>query len=201
MSDYITLDEFKVSSELVGFTFADYDARIAIAAASRGIDEYCGRTFGTATTTDRYYSPLDSCSLDVNDLTSVGTFQIDADGDGTFETTWTENVQFILAPLNAAADGKPYEEIQVRRNSYAYLPCFERSVKITGAFGWPATPDPVKQATTIITTRLLKRAREAPFGIITITGTESSAVHVARTDPDTAFLLDPFVRGQGVMVA
>lgn len=199
--NYVSLDELKASAELTGFSFADYDAKIALSAASRGIDEYCGRRFwaDADATSVRYFTALDSGCVSIDDAISVGTVQVDYDGDGVFDTTWAAS-DYRLSPLNAAADGKPYEEIQARPWMQGF-PCWQGSVKVTGQFGWLAVPDQVKEATTIMATRLLKRAREAPFGIISLTGAESTAIHVARTDPDTGFLLDPFVRGQGVMVA
>lgn len=200
MNEYVTLEELKASSELTGFSFADYDARKALEAASRGIDEYCGRRFwaDTDTTSVRYYTPLDSGCAAIDDLVTVGTVEIDYDGDGTHETTWT-SADYTLAPLNAAADAKPYEEIRARSWTTGF-PCFTGSVKVTGQFGWSAVPAQVHEATTIIATKLLKRAREAPFGVVGL-GIDNVAVRIARTDPDIQFLLDPLVRGQGVMVA
>ena len=199
--DYITLEELFNTTELTGTNFANHDARGAIASASQAIDEYCGRFFFTGGTADvRYYTPAESRHLSVDDIVACTTFKTDLDGDGTFETTWTVNRDFTLEPLNAAADGKPYEEIRVHPASGFRFSCWPRSAQVTGQFGWPAVPAPVKQATTIMATRLMKRAREAPFGVVGL-GIDNTAVRVARVDPDVAFLLDPFVRGCGVMVA
>ncbi len=200
-NEYVSLDELKASAELVGFSFADYDARKALGAASRGIDEYCGRRFwsDTGTTNVRYFTPLDSGCVSIDDAITVGTVQVDYDGDGTCETTWAAT-DFSLYPLNAAADAKPYEEIRARPWTPRGFPCWNGSVKVTGQFGWTAVPDQVVEATTIIATKLLKRAREAPFGVVGL-GIDNVAVRIARTDPDICFLLDPLIRGQGVMVA
>lgn len=200
--DYISLEEFKATAELTGFSFADNDARREIASASRGVEEYTGRRFwaDTDATSVRYYSPVSPRHIEVDDLVTLGTFQTDDDGDGTFETTWALNTDFVLEPLNAAADGKPYEVVYVHPASGLRVPCWPRSVKVTGQFGWSAVPSQVKTATTILATRLLKRAREAPFGVVNL-GSESSAVHVARTDPDVCAQLDPLRRGIGAMIA
>lgn len=202
MTDYINVEELKVSGELTGFSFADYDGKLCVSAASRAIDEYTDRRFTAAGTVSsvRYYSPLDGWSLRVDDVTSVGTVEVDYDGDGTFETTWVENTDYVLEPLNAATDGKPYEEIRVRSNGAMPMPCRERSVKVTGTFGWPDTPEQVKAATSLLATKLLKRIREAPFGVVGV-GIDNIAVRVIRADPEMQILLDPLVRGQGVMVA
>lgn len=197
-TEYITLSELKNTSELMGVSFADYDAMLAISAASRGIDEYTGRQFFSSTGT-RYFTPTEPGFLEIEDLIS-GTVMSDDDGDGVFETTWVANTDYMLSPLNAAADGKPYEQLRVHPNSSARLPCWPRSVSVVGTFGWSACPDPVKTATILMAARLMKRAREAPFGIVGL-GIDNVAVRISRTDPDIAFLLDPYIRGSGVMIA
>jgi len=201
-SDYVTLQEVKASAELTGMSFADNDLRAAIPSAARGIEEYCDRRFwlDDDATSVRYYSPVDNYCVQIDDLVTLGTFQTDYDGDGTFETSWAVNTDFVLDPLNASADGKPYEEVRLHPHSSLRFPCWPRSVKITGQFGWPTVPAPIKQATTIMAVRLMMRARQAPFGVIGI-GADNVAVRISKTDPDVAFLIDPYVRGSGVMLA
>lgn len=198
-NEYLTLMELKNSSELVGSAFADYDIQKAIAAASRGIDEYTGRFFFTSVGT-RYYTALDPYYVDIDDLVTGGVVSTDQDGDGTFETAWTQNTDYVLSPFNAVADGRPYEEVKKHPLGSYRFPCFPRSVSVAGTFGWSAVPDPIVEATTIIATKLVKRKREAPFGIVGV-GIDNFAVRIARTDPDVSFLLDPYVRGSGVLIA
>ena len=50
----------------------------------------------------------------------------------------------------------------------------------------------MKEATLIIASRLLRRVREAPFGVISF-GLEG-AMRIARTDPDVTALLAEFDR-------
>lgn len=201
---YITLSELKNSQELVGFAFADYDAQMAIQSASNGVSQYCGRDFGVASgTTTRYYTPQEPGYVNIDDLvttTSAATVQTDTNGDGVFETTWTLNTDYVLEPMNAQADSWPYEWIRVHPNSGNRFTSWPRSLAVTGSFGWPATPDNIREATMILSVRLLKRAREAPFGVVG-GGLDSSPVRIARTDPDIGFLLDNWVRGYGVLVA
>lgn len=198
-NEYLTLTELKNSSELIGTSFADYDIQRGIAAASRGIDEYTGRFFFQSVGT-RYYTAVEPGYIDIDDLISGGVVATDQDGDGVFETAWTANTDYLLTPLNAVADGRPYEEIRTHPLGSYRFPCFPRSVSVAGTFGWPTVPDPVIEATTIIATKLVKRKREAPFGIVGV-GIDNFAVRIARTDPDVAFLLDPYVRGSGVLIA
>jgi hypothetical protein len=202
MSDYISLLELKNTAELIGFSFADYDAQMAISAASAGIDEYCGRRFTantTGTISSRYYTPLDAAHVLVDDLISVSTLESDYDGDGVYEQVWTAS-DFVLEPLNAAADGKPYEEIRKRQFSSIWFTTVRSNVKVTGVFGWPEVPAQVVEAATIMSMRLIRRAREAPFGVVGL-GLDNSAVRISKVDPDVCFLLDNLVKGQGVLAA
>lgn len=202
MSDYITLAEFKNAAELIGYAFADYDAEQAISAASRGIEEYTGRIFTAAgtTATTRYYTPNQGYYLEITDASTVSTVTSDWDGDGTFESTWTENTDYVLEPFNAAADGKPYERIRVHPLSSLRLPAWPRSVAVTALYGWPAVPPQVKEVTTLMATRLLKRKREAPFGVAGI-GLDGAPIRIARVDPEFQWLIDPLKKGDGVLAA
>jgi len=200
--NYISLTELKVTSELIGFSFADYDAEQAISAASRGIEEYTGRFFTAAGTTyaTRYYTPSWGGYIGIDDITTVGTVTTDWDGDGVFETTWTANRDYLLEPFNAALDGKPYEEIRVHPMSSLRLPCWPRSVAVTGTFGWPSVPPQVKEITTLMAARLIKRKREAPFGVAGI-GIDGTPIRIARVDPELQWLIDPLKKGGGVLAA
>jgi hypothetical protein len=205
LTDYISLAELKVNSELVGFSFADYDGQMAVSAASSGIEQYCGRNFSLTSSGSvaRYYTPITARTLNIDDIvtsTYGATVQADIDADGVFETTWALNTDYLLEPLNAQADGWPYESIRVHPRSSQRFPCWPRSIKVTGQFGWPAVPATVKEATMIMSVRLLKRAREAPFGVVGL-GLDNSPVRIARIDPDVCFLLDNWVRGYKVLIA
>lgn len=201
MSNYVQLTELKNTSELIGFSFADYDAQQAINAAEQGIEEYCDRVFyPSGATVDRYYTPTELGYVLIDDLITASTVATDTTGTGSFSQTWTANTDYQLWPFNAAADNKPYERLLVNHFSSLRFPCWTRSVKITGQWGWASTPPQVKEATTIMATRLLRRAREAPFGVIGL-GIDNAPVRISRVDPDVAFLLDNLIRGQGVLAA
>jgi hypothetical protein len=62
---------------------------------------------------------------------------------------------------------------------------------VQGQWGWPQIPQPVVEATRIEATRLLRRTREATFGIVGV-GPVGSAVRLPTVDPDVALLLAPF---------
>ena len=192
---YVELEDLKASLEMSGQTFADLDYKRALPAASRGLDEACGRRFylDTDATSVRYYSPALNGVLWVDDLVDVTSIAVDTNGDGTFGTTWTENSDFVLAPLNAPEDGWPWTRIERHPLSGSYFPSYPRSVKVTGQFGWAAVPEAIKEATTLLASQLTSRVREAKWGVVGF-GLEGEALRIARTDPHIAFLIRPYVR-------
>jgi hypothetical protein len=197
LNAYVELEELKSTAELTGTNFADQDIQTVLVAASRGIDEAFHRRYwkDADDTQVRYYTPNGACTLEIDDLIDLTSVTNDADGDGTFEETWVLNTDFTLEPLNAAADARPWETIRLHPNSSFRFSRYPRSLKVTGQFGWPAVPAEVKTATTIIATRLLLRARQAPFGVVSA-GMEGDAIRIARFDSDLDFLRNAVGRSQ-----
>jgi hypothetical protein len=199
---YITSAQLKATLT-INDTYADADIATAVVAASNALDLLCKRK-GTATRGGfeqdadanqvRYYTPEDGYKLNIDDLVTFTSLQTDPGGDNTWPDTWVQNTDFDLEPLNAAADGWPYTRLHVRSSgSFVFPVGYSRSVKVTGKFGWPAVPEAVTQATTILASRLLKRAREVPFGVVAV-NLDGAAVRIAKADPDVMLLLGPFIK-------
>lgn len=207
-NNYAALDDLKSSLDLSDESFADADITLALSSASRAVDNICERRFwlDEDDSSVRYYTPRRSGKLlQIDDLVTFTSLETDNAGDGTFESNWTENSDFVFEPLNAAADGEPFTMIRVHPNgrfrlpgnSHAIInqPTVPRSVKLTGQFGWAAIPDGVTQATGILAGRLMRRAREAPFGVIGFAMEGGpAATALARNDPDVMMLLKPYIR-------
>lgn len=193
MDPYVTTDALKATLSLTGETFADGDLEVAVSAASRNIDNLCSRTFAEGDcATSRVYSPEHADQVEIDDLCHLTALHTDPAGDGTFSDAWVLDQDFVLGPVNAQADGRPWTTIIIRRSG-RWLPVGSRTVRVTGQFGWPDIPDEIRLATTVLASKLLRRAREAPFGVITL-GLEGGAVRVARTDPDVMALIAPYMR-------
>lgn len=197
-TDYLTSAEMKATLSLTGQSFADADIAAAITAASRMVDGACDRRFylDADALQVNYYTPDSLRRVMIDDLVVLTSLKIDRGGTGSFTETWTLNTDFVLEPLNAPTDfvASPYESVHVRSLAGRWLPSWvERSVQVTGQFGWPAVPQPVKTATSLLANRMLKRVREAPLGIVAV-GVEGTAMRLARTDPDVAALLAPYYR-------
>lgn len=193
-NEYVTDTTLKATLSLTGETFADADITAACTAASRAIDDMCGRRFWKDTSnTDRYFSPMSAVFLPINDLADFSALVCDFDGDGTFEETWTENTDFVFEPLNAETDGRPRTGVRVHPSNTKGFPTrYPRSVKVTGKWGWDAVPPAIIDATSILAHALVRRKREAPFGIVAF-GVEE-AVRIGRSDPHVSMLVAPYVR-------
>lgn len=193
-NEYVTSGELKATLSLTGETFADADIAVAVESASRAVDDLCGRRFyKDASAVARYYTPPSPRVLVIDDMVTLTSVKLDTDGDGTFGTTWTSGTEFVPLPLNAAADGKPYTRLEVRAHSSAYFrQGYDKSVEVTAIFGWDAVPPAVENATSILATILLKRMREAPFGVVAL-GVDTAA-RLASSDPHVRMLLDPYRR-------
>lgn len=200
MSFYADSDDLKKSISLQGTTFADDDCDEAIGTASDGIDLLLGRSFGLTEDEDgetRYYT-CDDCGLQaIDDLATLVSLAVDADGDGTYETTWTEGTQFRLEPLNAPNRGEPYTH--VRALAGYQLPTGRLStIRVVGMFGWESTPTGIVTATKIIASKLLIRKKTAPLGIVM---SAEFAVRISRYDPDVQFAIAPYDRRPAIVSA
>ena len=168
---------------------------ISIEAASREIDGWCERVFSQSTAT-RIYRPTDVFTVEVDDLQSITTLKTDADGTGTFGTTWS-TADYQLNPLNGIAGGitTPYTTLRAI-GSYLFpiyeprnVNANEASVQITGVWGWPSIPTAVKQACIILSMRQFKRY-DSPTGVMGFG--DLGVMRVGRVDPDVEKLLMPF---------
>lgn len=188
---YVDVDDLKTSLSLAGTTFMDDDLEQSAAAASEMVDDATNRTFGlSATDETRYFRTSDPSLLIIDDLVTLTSVAADFDADGDYEETLVNGTAFQLGPINAAVKGHPYEYLEARRG-YRF-PANGGYVKVVGRFGWSETPPRVIKATRILTVRLVKRDREAPFGIVGV-GTEGAAA-ILRSDPEIGPLLRRLVR-------
>jgi len=206
MAAYVDLEDLKRSLEISGETYADDDLELAISAASSAIEAQTGRTFaveeGEAT---REYVASRRGWLELGDMAAVSGVEVDERGTGDW-VSLTEGEDYDLLPYNYADDEQPIEGLQLRQSGripsfepYCYYGLSDAEslrwpvVRVTGTFGWATVPDPIKAATSILATRLVKRVREAPFGVAGM-GADGIAVRIATGDPDVAMLVGPYSR-------
>lgn len=196
---YVELEEFKSTAELTGTNFADQDIRSALVSASRAVDQDCGRRFylDADATQIRYYDgDWRNSRLEIDDLVTLTSLKTDDDGSAAYATTWTLNTDFVLDPVNAPADSRPYTKILIPSRSSKRFPdsCYyPNAVKVTGQYGWLAVPENVKIATGLFAERLVKLRREAPFGIVGLQA-DGSVARISRSIQDWDVLLAAYRR-------
>lgn len=192
LNGYATLAEVKARLDITT-TAQDTAIETQIEAASRWVDEYCGRSFWASSAgVVRYYTADDPTWLQIDDVTTVTAIAADEDGDRTYERTWTV-ADYDLDPPDASQRGNPYNRVVVTPNGdYTFPVGMRRGVKITGTWGWPAVPKSVTEAVILLAVRLRKR-NDAPFGIA---GSAELGMlqNIPRTDPDVAALVAPYRR-------
>lgn len=187
---YATLDEIKAVLRLTDN--AD-NALIeqAIEGASRRIDGYCNRFFyQTAQTPISLYARF-SYQLTVQDMSSTNiTVKIDSDGDGTFETTLTQNTDYVLMPTNAFLTDRPYTLIMMSGGKS--FPLFNQpdlpGVQVTAPWGWPEVPYDVREACILLSIRGFARYNAA-LGVV---GFGDMALQVRAVDPDVRDMLQSY---------
>lgn len=176
-------------------------------ASSRAVDAHCGRQFGTATGA-RYYTarredlpgaygyPGRAWMLELDDLFDAPTLvDVDTVGDGTFAGV-AGAAALELLPRNAIANGVPFTRARFLSSS-AYLPTgVPDEVRVTAAWGWPAVPDAVVEATLAHAHRLYW-GRNAPSGVAGSPELGSELRLLDRIHPDAASVLRPYVRSWG----
>jgi hypothetical protein len=192
----------------IGDTVDDAMLGYAITAASRAIDQHCGRQFGQlAAPAARYYEPRwdrrqTRWVIPIDDLMTTTGLAVAADinDDGTYSTTLVLNTDFQPFPWNAAADNVPWTALAGSKSLVFNPPSsvlFDRIVRVTAQWGWSAVPDVVVQATLIQAARFFKR-RDAPFGVAGSPDMGSELRLLAKLDPDVQLLLDPVRRLWGL---
>lgn len=199
VNGYASLPEVKAA---IGVDDAETDddpvIEMAASAASRHLEDHAGRgrKFWLDTTAvARQFWPSEPDRVWVNDIGSTANLvvKVDDSGDGTFATTLTINTDFILEPVNAAADGRAYESI--RRIDGGFFPCSSYgrpTVQVTAMYGWPTVPVQIKEACILQAKQIFKSA-DTTFGAFQA-GVDGFARWVPALDPMARAQLEGFVR-------
>lgn len=172
-------------------SYVESNLQDALEAASRGVDRYCGRTFGRTEVADA----------------STRTFEVSASGIQTDDfwttsglvingTAWASVTGTILEPLNGIVDGLPgWPYCRITWLSMwpaAFVPAGGwcggvQTIDVTAAWGWAAVPPDVKSATLMLAAEELKLP-DTPFGVA---GFGDYAIRI-RSNPKIAERLAPF---------
>lgn len=190
MANYTTLALLKLHLGNITDAARDDLLNDAIEAASRSVDDFCGRRFYLdASTTPRVYNPAGRLYYDefiVDDIGDTTGLVVET---GNASDGWTAVTTSIeTSPDNAIVQGDSITGL-INLDGWA----FGRNdrVRVTAKWGFPAVPAQVGQATLIQAARLYKR-KESPEGVLG--NAEWGSIRLSRVDPDVAALVARFVR-------
>jgi len=110
----------------------------------------------------RYFDTEGGTEIWIPRCTVINSLKLDFDGDGTYETTWTESVppavaDFVVWPY----DGYSFDKIIVQEGSGNVFPVGQKRMEIQGEWGGFAIPPQIiKEACVITVFRWYKRATQ-----------------------------------------
>lgn len=188
--DYVTvaeLAEFVRADEVVD---AD-ELGLAVAAASRAIDDATNRQFGKVDAAEqRFYVGRINYRrgrwyAEVDDLADITGLSVEIGG-----VTVTG---FTLEPPNAPQKGRPYTRIVFGPTAEAFPGGRDFDVAVTAVWGWAAVPETIREATLLQASRFFAR-RQSPYGVAGSPEIGSEVRLLARADPDVAVAVRSYVR-------
>ncbi|HEY7821632.1 MAG TPA: phage head-tail connector protein [Acidimicrobiia bacterium] len=195
MSNYAQLSELKAALRITD-SVDDTQLNIALTSASRWVDGWCDRTFAAAGTaiTYRDFVPVDTFGIvHIDDCVQVTEVRIDDDLDQTYAKT-LRAIDWAAEPVNATTYGLTLPFTRLRSYEDGYWPVWrgQPTVRVYARYGWPAVPEPVKQATILQASRLFTRL-DSPLGVAGMG--DMGVMRVSRfVDPDVEQLLLPYRR-------
>lgn len=188
---YCTLSDVKASLR-ISDTIDDALIENSINAASRMIDQYCNRYFYSSSAGEvRYFQANDGFVCWIDDAQSITTLETSSTDPLLFDTTWDVG-DYQVMPANRYANGAYYPITAITATDNYLFPVWAdiALVKVTGQFGWPSVPEPIKFAAIIQASRLFKRL-ESPLGVAGVS--DMGIMRVGSSiDGDVAQLINPF---------
>jgi hypothetical protein len=147
---------------------------LELEAACREIDRRCGRSFDTQVAASEsptartfFADTAATCRVDDFWTTSGLVVATDDDDDGTAETAWTVDTDFVVEPAGGRVDGLggfPFWRVVAVGSRSFPTGGRRRRVSVTARWGWEATPVAIERASLVATAAHLK-VRDAPHGI------------------------------------
>jgi hypothetical protein len=196
---YCTLADLKHSNRLNindSDSVSDEMLEGVIEAVSRKFDDECHRFFYQTASQTRWYMPLRSDYVFVDDIgadSDISAIAIDTDDDGTVNDTLA-TTDYVLEPYNAPLDGKPYEKITMRAKSqYLFPKEANKSVSVTALFGFTAVPKPIVEACKLQCERIFMRGG-TPLGSSSMTSLGKMTLTIPELDPDVIGMLQPYIK-------
>ena len=195
---YCTLADVKHANRLniaSSDSGADDMLESIIEAVSRSIDDKCNRHFYIDTEArSKYYTAKDGDYLFVDEIgctDSDVSIAIDNDGNGVTDISFSDS-DFNLVPYDANVDNLPYQKIEISAvGRYAFPAGVRKGVKVTAKFGWPAVPEPIKEACRLQAERIFKRGA-TPIGTESMSAIGRQTLSIPSLDPDVESLISRY---------
>ena len=175
---YITVPEFRAWAGIQPHTGSDTLHDLIIAVAEDAVNDYTGRTFTTAGSSETRIFYGGAAYIMIDDATDVTLVEESVD-----QVTWStvDATSWVVTPPN----GTPKTTVILDYKALQW-------VRVTATYGYGSTPAQVKLATLMKAAKLNKRRD-------TVTGVEGfgefGVVRISKIeDPDIVSLLDPLVR-------
>lgn len=177
----------------------DTAADQVLLALSRAVDVWCRVPLGEFASSSAgvvmYFTAECSGELDVPALQAVSALETDENNGGTYNRTWS-STDYLLSPANASTYGEPYTRIAANTRSngggWAFPVGVQNGVKVTGTWGWAATPPDITEAVIGEAGHLLQQSKN-PSAIVASSELGRYLVEPAFL-PRTMKLLAPYRR-------
>ena len=174
-SVYATIDQLKARLG-VADTRDDELLEDTIESVSRMIDAECGTRFYVAEET-RFFTAGGFDAVLVDDLLDVSELATDS-GDGMFSTVWTA-ADYVLAPYNAQAEGRPYWKIERALGGQQTFTKFSRGVRVWGSWGYSSSVPKIVEAVCLREALFQFQANTTPYGMTAGDGAVSAPPSIA----------------------
>lgn len=189
MADYCTVAEVKAR---LNISSSDYDTLLAVlvTAAARLVDRYVRQAddyFAATTSSAREFDGTGGAQVWIDDCIAIDQVAVKAGASDTTYDTWA-TTDYVAWPYNSL----PWQrlDIDVAQGSYSSFTAGQKTVRVTGTWGYSATvPEAVAEAAMICAARLFKRAQG---GYADTEGVAELGVlrYVRRLAPEVALILD-----------
>ncbi len=165
--------------------------RAAIVAASREIDDHCGRRFWLDREASSRVFAGGGPRILIDDVGSLDDLAVAISADGS---SWGSDLAasaYEFLPRNAATSGQAAWAVWgVAEAQLGSTWAWAHRIRVTARWGWSAVPEAVRQACILRAVALYQR-KDSPHGVA---GFDNFGVVRLRQDPDVASLLQPFLR-------
>ena len=188
-TDYCTVEQLRAE---LGDAASGLDADLlgkAVTAASRAVEDWCGRTAGfalDAAASPRLFRPGDREVAVVDDIGSPDGLTVES---WTGAWTMLDADAYQLEPLNAdAASAFAWNQV-VALSACWPVDGRRATLRVTARWGWSQVPEQVEEATILRAVALFKR-KDSTYGLADFG--EFGPVRIGRQDVDVVALLSRF---------